>query len=332
MECVLSGVYIWSLLGLLSLKSSVRQRRVMLDLIYVNVIILCLDMVVVILIYLNQVGISHPLQTFSYSVKMKLEFVILNQLMAVAARGIQRASFAERRYHHSSTEDAFNAECRQWDEKSDSGAEKEHRKSRQNSNRLPSRHSAQVNVPVPALSKSSRNSWASASSRELYNQMSRQHPGPGEPAADNEIYNHEQLDDDLFGGEQELQFEKFLADESASDEGDNGKHDQHPNLTFSGEPSRPDQTAGQTQTPRDVRHAGPKIIRTMRHPLSSHEHQSSTSGEKWPIRATLKKHFPKRSQDGKQEDDDEEEVGVHEWERRATLVLEVPWFKTKIDS
>lgn len=95
-ECVLSGVYIWSLLGLLNLKSSVRQRRVMLDLIYVNVIILCLDFAVVILIYLNQLGISHPLQSFSYALKLKLEFVVLNQLMAVAARGMQRDSFAER--------------------------------------------------------------------------------------------------------------------------------------------------------------------------------------------------------------------------------------------
>ncbi len=45
-ECILSGIYVWSLLGLLNLKSSVRQRRVMLDLIYVNIIIVCLDIVV----------------------------------------------------------------------------------------------------------------------------------------------------------------------------------------------------------------------------------------------------------------------------------------------
>ena len=31
--------------------------------------------------------------------KFKLEFVVLNQLMAVAARGIKRESFSERRYH-----------------------------------------------------------------------------------------------------------------------------------------------------------------------------------------------------------------------------------------
>ncbi len=53
-EVVISGIYIWSLLGLLNLKSSVRQRRVMFDLIYANLIILSLDFVVVILLYLNQ--------------------------------------------------------------------------------------------------------------------------------------------------------------------------------------------------------------------------------------------------------------------------------------
>ena len=101
-EGVISGVYIWSLVKLLNLKSSVRQRRVMTDLIYVNIIITCLDIVTVCLVFLNQVGISHPIQTFSYMMKFKLEFLVLNQLMAVAARGVRKESFAERRYHQSS--------------------------------------------------------------------------------------------------------------------------------------------------------------------------------------------------------------------------------------
>ena len=102
-ESVLSGIYIWSLTKLLSLKSSVRQRRVMTDLIYVNVIAVCFDILTVVLVYLNETGISHPIQTFSYILKLKLEFMVLNQLMAVAARGVQKETFAERRYHHPST-------------------------------------------------------------------------------------------------------------------------------------------------------------------------------------------------------------------------------------
>ena len=99
-ECIVSGVYIKSLVSLLNLKSNVKQRRVMTDLIYVNVVAICLDVLAVVLVFLNQTGISHPVQAFSYTLKLKLEFIVLNQLMAVAARGIRRESFAERRYHH----------------------------------------------------------------------------------------------------------------------------------------------------------------------------------------------------------------------------------------
>lgn len=77
-----------------------RQRRVMLDLTYVNVLAIALDILNIILVYVNRVGISHPIQTFSYTLKLRLEFVVLNQLMAVAARGLHRETFAEKRYHH----------------------------------------------------------------------------------------------------------------------------------------------------------------------------------------------------------------------------------------
>ena len=99
-ETIVSGIYIFSLAKLLNLKSRVRQRRVMMDLIYVNVIAISLDALTVVLVFLNQLGISHPVQTFSYILKLKLEFIVLNQLMAVAARGLRKESFAERRYHH----------------------------------------------------------------------------------------------------------------------------------------------------------------------------------------------------------------------------------------
>ncbi|KAL6720798.1 hypothetical protein ACLMJK_002723 [Lecanora helva] len=107
-ESIVSGIYIWSLLKLLRLKSSVRQRRVMTDLILVNVIAVCLDVLTVVLVFFNETGISHPVQTFSYILKLKLEFLVLNQLMSVAARGMQRETFAERRYHHPSVSSEKN--------------------------------------------------------------------------------------------------------------------------------------------------------------------------------------------------------------------------------
>ncbi|KAL9036136.1 MAG: hypothetical protein Q9214_006268 [Letrouitia sp. 1 TL-2023] len=122
-ESIVSGIYIWSLAKLLKPKPSVRQRRVMTDLIYVNIIAVCLDVLTVVLVFLNQLGISHPTQTFSYILKLKLEFVTLNQLMAVAARGLQKENFAERRYHRSSTTDGkdppgVNSKVSSWRQKS----------------------------------------------------------------------------------------------------------------------------------------------------------------------------------------------------------------------
>ena len=116
-EIVLNGIYIWSLIEILRLKSTVlhsgiRQRRVMTDLIYVNVIAICLDTLTVVLVYLNQTGISHPIQTFSYILKFKLEFLVLNQIMVLAARASRKFSVADRRYYYPSTSSASSKSLR----------------------------------------------------------------------------------------------------------------------------------------------------------------------------------------------------------------------------
>ncbi|KAL8666619.1 MAG: hypothetical protein Q9168_007446 [Polycauliona sp. 1 TL-2023] len=98
-EFIIGGIYVYCLTRLLRDKSSVRQRRVMVDLLYVLMIIASLDIINIVLVFVNRIGLSHPIQTFSYAVKLRLEFLVLNQLMAVAARGLQRDTFGERRYH-----------------------------------------------------------------------------------------------------------------------------------------------------------------------------------------------------------------------------------------
>ena len=98
-EGIISGIYILSLAKILGFKPNVRQRRVMFDLIYVNIIVISVDIVVTVLIFLNQASLAYAMQVFSYALKFKLEFVVLNQLMAVAAKGLKKNSFAERRYH-----------------------------------------------------------------------------------------------------------------------------------------------------------------------------------------------------------------------------------------
>ena len=89
---------------------------------------------------------------------MKLEFVVLNQLMAVAARGLQRESFEERRYHHPSLQDAFSAECHKWEEKPSSPPPIHHRQSHQKgqeeaSKKELSTENAEISVPTPVLSR-----------------------------------------------------------------------------------------------------------------------------------------------------------------------------------
>ncbi|KAL8888222.1 MAG: hypothetical protein Q9215_004313 [Flavoplaca cf. flavocitrina] len=106
-ECAVSGVYFHALSRLLKYKPTVRQRRVFWDLVYVNVAVILLDILTTVLIYLNQLGTSHPVQGLSYIFKFRLEFAVLNQLMAVAARGIRRDTFGERRYHDKSVQESW---------------------------------------------------------------------------------------------------------------------------------------------------------------------------------------------------------------------------------
>ena len=107
MEFVISGVYIHSLLGILRTKIDVSTRRVMRDLIFVNITVVVMDLAVILLIFLNQAEVAYPLQDLTYAFKYKIEFVVLNQLMAIATKGSQagrkkQATFEQRRYRRPS--------------------------------------------------------------------------------------------------------------------------------------------------------------------------------------------------------------------------------------
>ena len=70
----------------------------MLDLMYMNILIVAFDILNNVLVYVNRVSTSHPIQLFSYTLKLRLEFIVLIQLMAVAARGYRRQPYEETRY------------------------------------------------------------------------------------------------------------------------------------------------------------------------------------------------------------------------------------------
>ena len=207
-----------------------------------NVIIVLFDILVVILLYLNGVGISHPIQTFSYALKLKLEFVVLNQLMAVAARGLQRESFEERRYHHSSPHDAFSAECRQWNEKRPSDPQRAQQEDNDSDHDAPqmssSADSDQLTVPKPILSRSNQPLRQSLTERDFDGDSS--------------------MSKDVLNTEKECRVENFLDDDSASSkvEEDQG---------FSGEMLRSGKTVGPGTTgphayPQHLRDATSKAL------------------------------------------------------------------------
>ncbi|KAI4098373.1 MAG: hypothetical protein L6R37_006512 [Teloschistes peruensis] len=146
-ECIVSGIYIHALVLLLRWKPTVRQRRVFLDLVYVNVITITLDILSALLVYLNQTGVSHPIQVFSYILKFRLEFVVLNQLMAVAARGLRRETFGEKRYHNDTLQDTS-----QWDQNlNTSDPEESGQSPNSQATSKPSEGETEIAVPAPVM-------------------------------------------------------------------------------------------------------------------------------------------------------------------------------------
>ena len=295
----------------------------MLDLVYVNLIIVSLDIVVVILLYLNQTGISHPLQNCSYAVKLKLEFVVLNQLMAVAARGVQRMNFEERRYHRTSAPDAFSAECQAWDRKTSDQdqASKEYKGAHQESQELSHTDSVQITVPSPVLSKQDRGT-----------QSKPKNPKPM-------TYDDKQSGRDAFGEEQEAEPETFLD----VDETDNEAIRHKPSEAFSG--STLDSPGGRDENPhpssRRARqsHDQPKkksMPNPHPHRGQNHDRQQLVPEEQRdmqaPYIARIRRRIPKNARYVHDDEDEEEEIGVHMWEnRKGSLVMEVPWFKSRVE-
>lgn len=97
-ESTISGLYIFYIGKLLRPNLQIAERRVMLDLIYVNSIVIILDIVVIILAFTNQRPIKESLQNFSYALKLKLEFFVLNQLVEVSQEGFSSGSGEKGRY------------------------------------------------------------------------------------------------------------------------------------------------------------------------------------------------------------------------------------------
>ncbi|KAL9100614.1 MAG: hypothetical protein Q9163_004030 [Psora crenata] len=83
-EFIISGVYVWSTISLLRPVYHGRTRKVMIQLIWINLIIIGMDVCLLAMEYSNIYEIEATLKAMVYSIKLKLEFAVLNQLMTLA--------------------------------------------------------------------------------------------------------------------------------------------------------------------------------------------------------------------------------------------------------
>ena len=302
----------------------------MLDLVYVNIIIVASDIVVVVLVYLNQLGVSHPVQNFSYALKLKLEFVVLNQLMAVAARGLKRETFEERRYHHPSMSSNVSAERRQWDDKSPIIPRKQSRTQCANG-KFGSTGSTQITMPSPVLTRSNHIPSDSVSRGDDEEHTSKEYKHSSESNKKAEVDDHLEFDNEVLRGGQDPSANTWF-ERRTSDKGDKERIRKQPSQAFSRETLQYSATSPRSESS----HLFPRPIRKLMHEDSQSTRDSpryhgvgdSGISETTPEAATIKRRFPRKRNDNIIEEE-EEEIGVHMWEKGGKLMMEVPWFKTK---
>lgn len=88
-ECIISGLYIWEtwkMLQLMKITSGKDIRRIWKHLIYVNIFVILMDFALIGIEFGGQYDIETTYKSAMYSVKLKLEFAVLNQLRSLVQR------------------------------------------------------------------------------------------------------------------------------------------------------------------------------------------------------------------------------------------------------
>jgi hypothetical protein len=101
-EIILSYFYVRAAYHYLRSRSVQRgqTRRAMSLLLAVQVIIICIDITLVIMEFAGLVELKLFLHSFAYSVKLELEFVVLNQLVQLSQLGVAGISNELREVHN----------------------------------------------------------------------------------------------------------------------------------------------------------------------------------------------------------------------------------------
>ncbi|KAL2830372.1 hypothetical protein BJY01DRAFT_227330 [Aspergillus pseudoustus] len=95
-ETILSGIYVWEVAKMLRLRSERRNRRILTQLLAMNIVVLVIDFVVVIIEYAGFYAVQVMFKPVAYSIKLKLEYAVLQRLVKIAKGG----SATESAYGH----------------------------------------------------------------------------------------------------------------------------------------------------------------------------------------------------------------------------------------
>ncbi|KAL4779554.1 hypothetical protein BJX76DRAFT_365139 [Aspergillus varians] len=91
-EAILSGIYVWETAKLLRLRPDARHRRILAQLLVMNIVVLIIDFVVVIVEYAGFYAVQVMFKPVAYSIKLKLEYAVLGRLVQIAQGGSSAAS------------------------------------------------------------------------------------------------------------------------------------------------------------------------------------------------------------------------------------------------
>lgn len=316
---------------------------------------------------LNRIGLSHPIQTFSYMLKFKLEFVVLNQLMAVAARGMRKQTYEEKRYHNLTATDTFSAEARRWDDRPTTKSKKaipgycdgldeallddEHAglspppPAHQQAEPRPQRSTAEIHTSKEIDASHEEHTMGPQDVVEGVEDDAAESPNTISPTPDSSELSNKMIPDSVNPSPRHT----FSGETLSQDEGGPRRHSPHlfPRSSIEGSNQGKAKSAFHSLAhPFEYRHQRAQEDhyrqqqqRQREHrerrqqPQPERHHNSSIAGHQsgGPIAATLRRHRPYKQRSDEQ-DEDEEEIGVHMWERKnGQLVLEAPWFASQMN-
>ncbi|KAF7133646.1 hypothetical protein CNMCM5793_004938 [Aspergillus hiratsukae] len=103
-EFLISGLYIWETIRMLRLDPDRGKRKIMYQLVAINLIIILMDLGLLVVEYMNKYIMETMLKGVIYSIKLKLEFAVLGKLVYLVHNHVWKADPADINYHHTERE------------------------------------------------------------------------------------------------------------------------------------------------------------------------------------------------------------------------------------